>query len=705
MRVSKPVLKSISISGFRSFGLDTQSSTELPDSGLVLLSGKNLDTGGSSGAGKSTVNLAIAYVLGFCPIPSTELGNWNKASTLKVELELAHNGTAIRLKRTTAGLMMWQDGVQVKGGSKAVADALKAMFGLDPDMISLLTYRGQRQPGLFLSMTDSEKKEFLTKVLGLVRFEDATEKTQEGIKALETDLTLVTNKIDILKAQQVDSKLFSELDAFKEALGQEKAKLTEHDKLIAEEKENIVVKEGLFKELLVKVKAKHLELITPARQRFNDVKPVVADYDDTKAQELKKALTECTKRIDALNSDFSTKTNEYKRALASLQKQEKDLDALIAQVPSLQKEKERLLKELEKLSDVSCPTCKQAWDGGAQLRRELDGQAEATNEALEKRLQAAQDLEKVILAIAELKQPEVNPGIQKMMEAKGSLRAALDNETARQRDAQKVAQAEFGSLLGIAKHEIAELALAEANELAELTAIHNENMTNFRAHLIDVEFDRALLSDGISGRTVLLDRMVAAKTQWGGLDRQINDESEKLTAISSKLSAEKDFLALIGREGFLGSIFDEVLEEISDETNAILGAVSNTRHVTIAFKSESTTQKGTIKRSIVPTVNVGGNEASFSSGLSGGMQSVAELAVDLALGEVISRRSGACPGWLILDEAFDGLDDVSKESAMEILSTYATKRLVLVTDHSAQFKAMFTKTVTVNYKDGVSTFQ
>jgi DNA repair exonuclease SbcCD ATPase subunit len=116
------------------------------------------------------------------------------------------------------------------------------------------------------------------------------------------------------------------------------------------------------------------------------------------------------------------------------------------------------------------------------------------------------------------------------------------------------------------------------------------------------------------------------------------------------------------------------------------------------------TQKGSVKKAIVPVVCIDGHEATLEAGLSGGMLSTVELAVDLAVGAVLSRREGLCPGWLILDESFEGLDAVSKRSCMEILMNYANNRLVLVTDHATEFKSNFSKNITVEFENGVSRF-
>jgi ABC-type molybdenum transport system ATPase subunit/photorepair protein PhrA len=84
------------------------------------------------------------------------------------------------------------------------------------------------------------------------------------------------------------------------------------------------------------------------------------------------------------------------------------------------------------------------------------------------------------------------------------------------------------------------------------------------------------------------------------------------------------------------------------------------------------------------------------------MQTAVELAVDLAVGEVVTRRRGLYPSWLILDESFDGLGGAAKESCLEMLQQIAAQKLVLVVDHDATFQGLFSNIIQVEQVDGRS---
>jgi DNA repair exonuclease SbcCD ATPase subunit len=177
---------------------------------------------------------------------------------------------------------------------------------------------------------------------------------------------------------------------------------------------------------------------------------------------------------------------------------------------------------------------------------------------------------------------------------------------------------------------------------------------------------------------------------------------QALNKVNTLLKLEQDFAHMVGNEGFLGAIFEEVLVDISQTANSIMQRISNVQHVSIRFSSEKETKAGKVSKRITPIVSIGGQEVKPEAGLSGGMYTAVELAVDLAVGDVVSRRKGAYPGWLILDESFEGLGKASKETCLEMLTDFAKDRLILVVDHATELQSCFSQTIRVKLLDGKS---
>src|SRR5690606_40972239 len=136
-----------------------------------------------------------------------------------------------------------------------------------------------------------------------------------------------------------------------------------------------------------------------------------------------------------------------------------------------------------------------------------------------------------------------------------------------------------------------------------------------------------------------------------------------------------------GREGFLGAVFDEVLAEISQETNELLKGLPNVANTTLTFVSESETAKGTVSRKIVPVVMKNGVEIPLKAGLSGGQYTSVQLAVDLAVATVIVRRTGKMLGFLMQDECFIGHEFPVREACLDILQRADDKRRILTVSY------------------------
>jgi len=74
-------LKTLKLKNFGPF--EGSHTLEFSDSGLDLIKGNVLETGGGSGAGKSYLLKAVSYLFGGCTDPSTEIQSWFTESRLR----------------------------------------------------------------------------------------------------------------------------------------------------------------------------------------------------------------------------------------------------------------------------------------------------------------------------------------------------------------------------------------------------------------------------------------------------------------------------------------------------------------------------------------------------------------------------------------------------------------------------------------------
>jgi DNA repair exonuclease SbcCD ATPase subunit len=185
------------------------------------------------------------------------------------------------------------------------------------------------------------------------------------------------------------------------------------------------------------------------------------------------------------------------------------------------------------------------------------------------------------------------------------------------------------------------------------------------------------------------------------LETKVAQYEKELEVKNAELQSEEDFLKVIGREGFLGSIFDEVLQEIVIKVNNKIKTVANLSGITFNYKTEVLDSKGELKKSITPVINLHGQETCLEM-LSGGMRSSLDLIADLCLKEVVEARVGSSFGFYFIDEGFNGLGQQSKDACLEILKNNSAKCAYFVIDHHSEVKEHFTQVINIEMKNGQS---
>jgi DNA repair exonuclease SbcCD ATPase subunit len=666
---------------------------DFPTSGTLLVKGLNKDTNDSSDSGKSSLVLATAYLFGGCPFPATELASWGAETPMIVGGYLTGPDGEYRVERSNKnGLTIWTPRGKTLKGRNAESQIDK-LFGMDEWLRAAATYRGQGESSLFLGLTDEKKKEFLTRALMLDRYEKVAAEAAVQAKARKEELQVAESALASALAAvaaartrleelpQGDHQADAELCRMKakilqDAAAEARTKLAEllrQDRLIQEQFTADLVA------ALDELAGRHRAAVLP---------PAALDLAEAEVVKQQDRLQRIQKSDQERRAEDTKVRQELKSKIAILQEKGKNHVQLNTEIT-------RSEKRIATLEQQSCPTCERPWveeSAAVELVR-LKKEHAVLWQKYKEAYAAAQD---IVLVKGEL---DALPAFEP------SLWVAKIEVTLR--DAQRAVKSIKDEILSMetqaevdfnqARFEIKRRLREEAEEArsAGLTAMEALNRE---------------INQTEANAKVCLEKAAVAHRNWDLFKERTHvlDAAEN-TAEAARLSteelrravnAELDLYALVGREGFLGIIFDDVLNEIAAATNAILSRVANVRHVAFGFSSERETGSGSIQRRITPVINLRGREVPLKSGISGGQGSSVQLAVDLAVGEVVAKRRGSYPNWLILDETFDGLGRNSKESCIDLLQTYGQDRLILVIDHSAEFQSLFTQTINVESEGG-----
>jgi len=695
--------------GFRSF-VDEQV-TELPQTGNILLLG-------DSGAGKSTLLLAISYAFDYCPFPASAQQSWGNSDKMEVEVGFTcDEGDGVVTRGAKHVLKI---GGVVHTGAEDVKNQLQRILGLDKDLRAALTYRPQDTQGILLPKSNSQVQDFFTHVLDL-------ENVVEGIY----EATKRANDFGEVERLATESLLLSE----------NYLKVVESTKVVPLETFN---PEHIDEQINDKVKE-----IGFTRNRIDELSSLKDQLNSEKAEIVARVTEQYASKIDAVNSGLPSDDEDYVRDEGGLDKlsvyhitignkirelEEEDRQRREEHDAGLQKlvdkksdclrsadkeshlleEENRVRSEIENLRNQKCPTCHRVWEIAEEHLMAHENRLQEIGRDLAQVLSDkahANDLEK---EISEYPDFIPNENIQRFSETRKKVEAKiieeksrLDNEE-RNFKAQKEARKNT-ILLAVKeleeqrdrqlKHEIEEQGIDHQLETVEAMAEKQNSLVH------ELEKQVAELK---GEKNVVVAKMEANKREHEASTKllmeaqsAISDYRNRYSTALAKKNKELDFIAL--SKGFMTNILNEVLSSISDETNRILAAVPNTAHVTFHYETERETKKGSTKLGIVPMVEVSGHDASnIRSGLSGGMMSVVSLAVDLAMRKVVGERTGRNLGWLMLDECFNGLGPNEMQSALEIISEYASDCLVLVVQHASEFQEAFTDRFYVVNENGKS---
>jgi len=629
----------------------------LPENGLVLIDGINHDSSGGSGSGKSSFFYAVSYALGHCPYSAKELSSWNSEDSMYVELHFKVDNEMVLLHR---GDKFWLQlpNERVEGSAKITEQALDKFLGLNSKLREALTYRPQNKPGLFLSMKDGDKKDFLTDILQLHWIEQGISQSDLLIKSLGPKVENAENEFkaqeEVHNAASLAIRTVPKLKDISEFETQER--------LFAHQIVNLEVTIALLKSQLdsenSKINNKIKDLQQEYSQTIDGIKQSIYPQD---------ILNKCKKLLIEFQQRLSKEKSENKKAEMAINNKEREITKLESQYNTLEQN--------------LCPTCGQTYLKSLDLLRQYK---EKVTVLKEEQVNLSQTIQVDKILKLEVGQKTLIELIAKEDQNLKNHQTTIENQIAvlqgRFAEARLTAQSdpimyELSSKLNNFNNDLSSL----KNSLLKLTNEYN---------VIKVENQK------IQSTTEERQRYLSET------ENKLNTRQTDLLNLQESHKIEQDYRDML--KGFLNNIFDEILDEISSETNTILNNLPNVSHLTIQFDSEKQTLKGTTKSTITPVVCFNGESHPLESGCSGGMFTSVELAVDLALAKVVKRRTGTDLGWIILDECFNGHDSITKEACLEVLKSYAEDRTVFIVDHASETKEMFTQVIEITYKNGTS---
>ena len=159
---------------------------------LIQVDGKNNNTGGSSGAAKSTIFDAVDFLFGLNSKPNSVLQSRLTEESIWVEGIFDYNGLPLTITRGKK-LKIDLNGEVTTGSAKLSEEKLDSIISIPRKLFKPMLHKTQGEKGFFLNLTPKETNDFLIDCLGLGNFKkplsDIDAKLAELIKKKETLLS------------------------------------------------------------------------------------------------------------------------------------------------------------------------------------------------------------------------------------------------------------------------------------------------------------------------------------------------------------------------------------------------------------------------------------------------------------------------------------------------------------------------------------
>lgn len=702
----------ITISGLRDFGADQ--STDVPQNTIVSIIGHNKDDGGSNGTGKSTFAMSVPVNL-YGPtavgISTKSLKNRHMSIPVRLVGRYKIDGMPLIVDRTLGGKFTFKYGENEweDGKSEDVQEKLNTILKLTPDQLQFLSNRPQGEIGGFLLMKDTEKKDFLSSFFEVNFVSDAKEKASLMIKTTEQQIAITTGKLQMLESQR--DRLTSSL-------------VSDENRLQQYTSESFMSSIAALEEKIKSLDGYHNGLneilnSPEALESYVDQTPSVKELrekNNAQVAELNAKNTEIghdhekyTIEVNALQQELSvptpvpatmlTKQNEVLAAIMQIKARKLEKGSITQKITKIDWELESIRKKHQDSESSSCASCgtklsdekitKIKQDLALSAKPLLEQKIALTNQdkdlVIEDGTEEKLEAEKMQISneISQFKLSNSKAAIEEKLRSLKSSQAALVS-------AQQANNRTIFVLIDSVKTEIA--------SVRRTLLLNKENVASeIRTAKMEIE---GKLRDKQAAEKSVADAKVALETAV----------NELAVAKSGKESNESELAILqhvdkiTSRNGFIGYLFDSILEDINFEINKNLKMIPNAQKFSLQLNSDKVAKTtGTVSKSITYQIFSGKDEVEFNT-LSGGEKLSVIIAVDEAVDTVKSRRLGVSIGWKFLDEQFSWIDENSKEAILEFYKLKSINKTYFVIDHASEFNAALETKISIVKENGIAKF-
>ncbi len=655
-------------------------SLEFPPHGLILLEGKNLDAGGSNGAGKTS----------FLNLIPTALFEENASGLIKDKLiHKMHKSAFIELTLDNGIRVLYERGKGVQSSTwevykngqvlkretlRETKDIILELIDIDYIQYTSAIHLCQNSTLGFFMLSGSEKLNLLTKMLRLDKYDiasqisknkfDSLKIEKEKFEQLLYEIKLQREQLD-LEVQQLEQKSIMDLNQIEQELvksEREIAELKDIHKVLYNDFVNAkLILDGITREKAriereVRVlEAKLLDVQKVAnefvviRNKLQEFDARIKEYDKIKAK-----IKEITEREDKLKEQLNNFNTEISILLHEIDELERIGSLSIGDVcpvcgreidPVLFKSRKEEIEDKVKLNKNKIKNLKLQYQDGVEQLDNLKRERKKLELAIE-------EMERIKTEKAVYEERLRRDVEQEINEYKSQI-DGYEKQLLAIEDEYKIKAEQLKMLEAQIKEN--DYKLAEKNKIL-MELIQKKAEGEKRAELV----------------RILTSKREELNKRYIELETQINLLNEQMEYYKWWIDGFKKFkiLEIYHAIEILQSLLNKYIELLFENRLFITIDVfkfKKTKKTEFDFKNE---------------INVSVNNGEIPiEGFSGGERQLMGLAMLLALNDFFGMK------FILLDEVFGSLDMVNRERVLKLLESLRNEKLVIVVTHLEEIKS------------------
>lgn len=679
--------------------------------GATLIDGWNEDDQRSEGSGKSAVLNAISWCI-FGKLPKDAnvddvIKDGESSCVVVLDFD---NGDSIVRSRKPNELFISKGGITVKGkDARETQTFIEEYVGCNFETFCQSVYFAQNYDKKFLSANQEEKGKILSSIQNLQIFDKARKETMDLLKlenekivTLKNQVTVQENNLNNYKSQQALVESFIK-DKTEKHNAQVRMMTQQRDLLAGHLKRTLsdieIVNQKVLAIDLNQLSSDETELNQAKTQVNTDLSAVI--YQKSQIDTVKKAIA--AKELEGKNlaAKYGTFENKLKVSLNSKSPSYLRLELQRTNLLDLTKNQSRtrLLTKAKQLEDFIanptkiCPSCGTglASTDTSHTQKELESilkevsdlQVSIDTQIIELDKQMANDLE--IVKTEQISMEEEMKQILVQLEAVSEF---LDQNQVPSVDDLIAQETQLKSTI----KQIDEALFQTQQKKNEHSALLNQHSSlmgqqssYFDQHASYEKSIRELGQPDVSQDMAKL----------GAIQLELDTTLIKLSEVKNLVNVSEAHAQRLEtlKDGFKeikSYVFTNALNELNFRTNQYLNDL---------FEMEAAIKFTNEDQKIESKISINGQTRSLGL-LSGGQNRRFNLAVDLALADIVSYRKTSKLDLLIFDEYFKDLSEISMEKSLDLLKS--RKCPVILIEHNSIFKNIVDNTFFVRLENGTS---